>query len=255
MKITFLGTGTSQGIPVIGSNHPVCLSENPKDKRLRVSILVEWQNSTFVVDCGPDFRQQMLRANPKKIDAVIFTHEHADHTAGLDDIRPFFFKQGDIDIYAHKRVLGQLTQRFEYIFTSEIKYPGVPNLIQNEIKNEPFNIDGLKIIPIEGLHYKLSVFGYRFGNFAYLTDMKTIAETEKQKLKNLDVLVINALREEEHISHFTLAEALDIIAQLKPKKAYLTHISHLLGFHDEVEQKLPNNVFLAYDGLEISISE
>lgn len=255
MKITFLGTGTSQGIPVIGSNHPVCLSENPKDKRLRVSILVEWQNSTFVVDCGPDFRQQMLRANPKKIDAVIFTHEHADHTAGLDDIRPFFFKQGDIDIYAHKRVLGQLTQRFEYIFTSEIKYPGVPNLIQNEIKNEPFNIAGLKIIPIEGLHYKLSVFGYRFGNFAYLTDMKTIAETEKKKLKNLDVLVINALREEEHISHFTLAEALDVIAQLKPKKAYLTHISHLLGFHDEVEQKLPNNVFLAYDGLEIAISE
>ena len=254
MKITFLGTGTSQGIPVIGSTHPVCLSTNSKDKRLRVSILVEWQNFTFVVDCGPDFRQQMLRANPERVDAVLFTHEHADHTAGLDDIRPFFFKQGDIDIYAHNRVLGQLQQRFEYIFTSEIKYPGVPNLIQNEVKNEPFTINGLEIIPVEGLHYKLPVFGYRFGDFAYLTDMKTIAEAEKQKLKNLDVLVLNALREKEHISHFNLAEALAIISELKPKKAYLTHISHYLGFHDEVQQKLPENVFLAYDTLTIEIA-
>ncbi|WP_290700675.1 MBL fold metallo-hydrolase [Lacinutrix sp.] len=254
MKITFLGTGTSQGIPVIGSTHPVCLSTNPKDKRLRVSILIQWQDYTFVIDCGPDFRQQMLRANPEKIDAFIFTHEHADHTAGLDDVRPFFFKQGDINIYAHNRVLGQLQQRFEYIFTSEIKYPGVPNLIQNEIKNKPFKILGLEIIPVEGLHYKLPVFGYRFGNFAYLTDMKTIAETEKQKLQNLDVLVINALREEEHISHFTLAEALEVISELKPKKAYLTHISHLLGFHDQVQQKLPQNVFLAYDELTIEVT-
>ena len=253
MKVTFLGTGTSQGIPVIGSKHPVCLSTNPKDKRLRVSILLEWQDSIFVVDCGPDFRQQMLQANPEKIDAIIFTHEHADHTAGLDDIRPFFFRQGDINIYAHNRVLEQLQQRFQYIFTSEIKYPGVPNLLQNEIKNKPFKIQGLEIIPIKGLHYKLPVFGYRFGNFVYLTDMKTIAEVEKQKLYNLDVLVINALREKEHISHFTLAEALEIILELKPKKAYLTHISHHLGFHDTVQQKLPKNVFLAYDGLTINI--
>ena len=166
----------------------------------------------------------------------------------------FFFKQGDIDIYAHNRVLGQLQQRFEYIFTSEIKYPGVPNLIQNEVKNEPFTINGLEIIPVEGLHYKLPVFGYRFGNFAYLTDMKTIAEAEKEKLKNLDVLVLNALREKEHISHFNLAEALAIISELKPKKAYLTHISHYLGFHDEVQQKLPENVFLAYDTLTIEIA-
>jgi len=253
VKVTFLGTGTSQGIPVIGSKHPVCLSTNPKDKRLRVSILLEWQDSIFVVDCGPDFRQQMLQANPEKIDAIIFTHEHADHTAGLDDIRPFFFRQGDINIYAHNRVLEQLQQRFQYIFTSEIKYPGVPNLLQNEIKNKPFKIQGLEIIPIKGLHYKLPVFGYRFGNFVYLTDMKTIAEVEKQKLYNLDVLVINALREKEHISHFTLAEALEIILELKPKKAYLTHISHHLGFHDTVQQKLPKNVFLAYDGLTINI--
>lgn len=253
MKITFLGTGTSQGIPVIGSTHPVCLSSDFKDKRLRVSILVEWENYTFLVDCGPDFRQQMLRANPERIDAILFTHEHADHTAGLDDIRPFFFKQGDIDIYAHQRVLRQLAQRFEYIFTSEIKYPGVPNLLQNEVKNKPFTINGLEILPVEGLHYKLPVFGYRFGNFAYLTDMKTISDTEKQKLKNLEVLVINALREEEHISHFNLEQALAIILELKPMRAYLTHISHHLGFHEAVQQKLPENVFLAYDGLEITI--
>lgn len=253
MKITFLGTGTSQGIPVIGSTHPVCLSSDFKDKRLRVSILVEWGNYTFLVDCGPDFRQQMLRANPERIDAILFTHEHADHTAGLDDIRPFFFKQGDINIYAHQRVLRQLTQRFEYIFTSEIKYPGVPNLLQNEVKNKPFTINGLEILPVEGLHYKLPVFGYRFGSFAYLTDMKTISDTEKQKLKNLEVLVINTLREEEHISHFNLEQALAIILELKPMRAYLTHISHHLGFHEAVQQKLPENVFLAYDGLEITI--
>ena len=253
MKITFLGTGTSQGIPVIGSTHPVCLSSDFKDKRLRVSILVEWENYTFLVDCGPDFRQQMLRANPERIDAILFTHEHADHTAGLDDIRPFFFKQGDINIYAHQRVLRQLTQRFEYIFTSEIKYQGVPNLLQNEVKNKPFTINGLEILPVEGLHYKLPVFGYRFGSFAYLTDMKTISDTEKQKLKNLEVLVINALREEEHISHFNLEQALAIILELKPMRAYLTHISHHLGFHEAVQQKLPENVFLAYDGLEITI--
>ena len=254
MKITFLGTGTSQGIPVIGSLHPVCLSTNSKDKRLRVSIMIEWQDAVFVVDCGPDFRQQMLRANPEKIDAFIFTHEHADHTAGLDDIRPFFFKQGDINIYAHQRVLTQLNQRFEYIFTKEEKYPGVLNLIENEVKNKAFSIKGLKIIPIEGLHYKLPVFGYRFGNFAYLTDMKSISDTEKLKLQNLDVLVINALREAEHLSHFNLAEALAIIQELKPKRAYLTHISHFLGFHDEVQQKLPKHVFLAYDELTIESS-
>lgn len=253
MKVTFLGTGTSQGIPIIGSTHPVCLSTNSKDKRLRVSILIEWKNYTIVVDCGPDFRQQMLRANPEKIDAILFTHEHADHTAGLDDIRPFFFKQGAINIYAHNRVFKQLQQRFAYIFTKEEKYPGVPNVIENEVKNKPFNIHGLEILPVEGLHYKLPVFGYRFNNFAYLTDMKTITETEKLKLKNLDVLVLNALREEEHISHFNLGQALAIIKELKPKKAYLTHISNQLGFHDVVQQNLPENVFLAYDELTISI--
>lgn len=253
MKITFLGTGTSQGIPVIGSTHPVCLSDNPKDKRLRVSILVEWDNFTYVIDCGPDFRQQMLRAKCTKIDGILFTHEHADHTAGLDDIRPFFFKQGDIPVYAHQRVLAELQKRFDYIFINENKYPGAPSVIQNTIKNEPFQLQNTKVMPIEGFHNKLQVFGFRFNNFAYITDMKTIADAEMEKLKNLEVLVLNALRVKEHISHFSLSEALELIAKLKPKRAYLTHISSLLGFHDEVQQKLPDNVFLAYDELVLDI--
>ena len=253
MKITFLGTGTSQGIPIIGSTHPVCLSDNPKDKRLRVSVLVEWDDFTFVVDCGPDFRQQMLRANVSKIDGIIFTHEHADHTMGLDDIRPFFFKQGDIPLFAHKRVFEALEKRFDYIFTTAEKYPGVPSVIKIEITNTPFPVGNIEVMPIDGLHYRLQVFGYRFRDFAYLTDMKTISEKEIEKLQDLDVLVVNALREKPHISHFNLEEALAFIALVKPKRAYLTHISHHLGFYDEVQQKLPNNVFLAYDNLQITI--
>ncbi|EDP70699.1 metal-dependent hydrolase [Flavobacteriales bacterium ALC-1] len=253
MKITFLGTGTSQGIPIIGSDHPVCLSDNPKDKRLRVSILVEWDNFTYVVDCGPDFRQQMLRANVLKIDGIIFTHEHADHTMGLDDIRPFFFRQGDISLYAHKRVFKALESRFDYIFTSEKKYPGVPSVIKHEIKNEVFKVGNIEVIPVDGLHHKLQVFGFRFKDFAYLTDMKTVKGEEVEKLKNLDVLVVNALREKPHISHFNLEEALEFIHLVNPKRAYLTHVSHLLGFHDDVQQKLPDNVFLAYDNLQITI--
>jgi phosphoribosyl 1,2-cyclic phosphate phosphodiesterase len=253
LKITFLGTGTSQGIPIIGSNHPVCLSDNPKDKRLRVSVLVEWDDYSFVIDCGPDFRQQMLRANCIKIDGIIFTHEHADHTMGLDDIRPFFFRQGDIPIYGHKRVLNALRNRFDYIFETKNKYPGAPSVIEIEINNQPFKAGNLQVIPVDGLHNKLQVFGFRFRDFAYLTDMKTINENEVDKLKNLDVLVVNALREEPHVSHFNLKEALSFIKMVNPKRAYLTHISHHLGFHDEVQQKLPKNVFLAYDNLQISI--
>ncbi|MBR9914970.1 MAG: MBL fold metallo-hydrolase [Algicola sp.] len=253
MKVTFLGTGTSQGIPVIGSDHPVCLSDNPKDKRLRVSVLVQWDSYTYVIDCGPDFRQQMLRAQCEKIDGIVFTHEHADHTAGLDDIRPFYFRQGDIPFYAHKRVLKELNTRFNYIFTTKDKYPGVPSVIQNEITNTPFTLGNLEVVPINGYHHKLQVFGFRFGDFAYLTDMKTIADEEVEKLTGVKVLVVNALRETEHISHFNLDEALSLIDKVKPKKAYLTHISHYLGFHDEVQQKLPKNVYLAYDNLEIEI--
>ncbi|PWK19790.1 MBL fold metallo-hydrolase [Xanthomarina spongicola] len=253
MKITFLGTGTSQGIPVIGSSHPVCLSTNSKDKRLRVSVLIEWDNFSYVIDCGPDFRHQMLKASCTKLDGILFTHEHADHTAGLDDIRPYFFRQGDIPIYAHKRVISELKRRFDYIFEIENKYPGAPGVSINEIENKPFKISNLEVIPINGLHYNLQVFGYRLNKFAYLTDMKTLEAKEIKKLKGLDVLVVNALRETPHISHFNLEEALDFIKKVNPKKAYLTHISHLLGFHDEVQQKLPENVFLAYDNLQITI--
>ena len=253
LKITFLGTGTSQGIPIIGSTHPVCLSSNIKDKRLRVSVLLEWGNNTFVIDCGPDFRQQMLRANVIQLDGVIFTHEHADHTAGLDDIRPFCFRQGAMPFYAHKRVLGELRTRFNYIFTTENKYPGSPVVEALEIENKPFVLADKTIIPVDGLHNGLQVFGFRIDNFAYLTDMKTIKQEELEKLKDLDVLVINALRETFSPSHFTLDEALEIISFLKPKKAYLTHISHQLGFHDDVQQKLPKNVYLAYDMLQINL--
>lgn len=253
MKITFLGTGTSQGIPVIGSDHPVCLSKNEKDKRLRVSVLIEWDEFSYVIDCGPDFRQQMLRANCKKIDGIVFTHEHADHTAGLDDIRPFYFRQGDISFYAHKRVFGELRKRFDYIFTTKDKYPGVPGVVQNEIKNEAFNLGNLNVIPINGYHHKLQVFGFRFGDFAYLTDMKTVADDEIKKLKGVKVLVVNALREKKHISHFNLEEALKFIARVQPTTAYLTHISHYLGFHDDVQQSLPDNVYVAYDTLQLEL--
>jgi phosphoribosyl 1,2-cyclic phosphate phosphodiesterase len=254
VKVYFLGTGTSQGIPVIGSNHPVCLSENPKDKRLRVSVWVSWDNFSLIIDCGPDFRQQMLTSKCPKVDAILYTHEHADHTAGLDDIRPFNFKQGDIPIYAHQRVLNNLKRRFDYVFETENKYPGAPTVSTFEVvNNETFVLGGKEITPINVMHGSLQVFGYRIESFAYLTDVKTIDNQELDKLKNLDILVINALREEHHNTHFNLQEALDFIALVKPKKAYLTHISYHLGFHDEVQNKLPESVYLAYDNLEINI--
>lgn len=253
MEITFLGTGTSQGIPIIGSEHPVCLSKDSKDKRLRVSIMVCWDDFVYVVDCGPDFRQQMLANNVKRIDGILFTHEHADHTMGMDDIRPFFFRQGDIPIYAHQRVLDSLRIRFNYIFASENKYPGAPSVIEKELINEQFPLGSLNVIPINAMHNRLQVFGFRFGDFAYVTDAKTITTEEREKLQDLKVLVINALRIEPHHSHFNLEEALEFIEEMQPKKAYLTHISHMLGFHEEVQAKLPKNVFLAYDNLKITI--
>jgi phosphoribosyl 1,2-cyclic phosphate phosphodiesterase len=253
LKITFLGTGTSQGIPIIGSTHPVCLSKNPKDKRLRVSVLLEWESSTLLIDCGPDFRQQLLRTNCSRIDAVLFTHEHSDHTAGIDDLRPFYFRQGNIPVYAHARVAAALKKRFGYIFQTENKYPGVLTLDVHTIENISFFIGDQEIIPVEVYHHKLPVFGFRIGDFAYITDAKTIADKEIKKLKNLEVLVINALRLEPHLSHFNLEEALAFIDRVKPKKAYLTHISHHMGFHDDVQKTLPENVFLAYDELNISL--
>ena len=254
MKIYFLGTGTSQGIPVIGSNHSVCLSSNPKDKRLRVSVWVHSDDFSLVIDCGPDFRQQMLTSGCTAIDAILFTHEHADHTAGMDDIRPFNFKQGPMPIYAHQRVLQNLAKRFDYIFATENRYPGAPSVAINEVKNnEDFFIKNQKVTPINAFHGDLQVFGYKINDFVYLTDVKTIASEELDKIKKCKVLVINCLREEPHQTHFNLEEALAFIAQVQPEKTYLTHISHLFGFHDEIQQKLPENVYIAYDNLEITI--
>jgi phosphoribosyl 1,2-cyclic phosphate phosphodiesterase len=254
LNIYFLGTGTSQGIPVIGSNNSVCLSTDRKDKRLRVSVWIQDEDFSVVIDCGPDFRQQMLTSKCTQIDAILFTHEHADHTAGLDDIRPFFFRQGNIPVYAHHRVLNNLSKRFDYIFNDENKYPGAPSVVKNEVlENQNFQINNKTIIPINAMHGNLQVFGYKIDDFAYLTDIKTIDKTEIEKIIGVKVLVINALREEEHNTHFNLKEALDFIHLVQPKKAYLTHISHLLGFHEEVQQKLPENVYIAYDNLEIKI--
>jgi phosphoribosyl 1,2-cyclic phosphate phosphodiesterase len=254
LTITFLGTGTSQGIPVINSKHPVCLSNDFRDKRLRVSILVSWENYNFVIDCGPDFRQQMLRERCTKLDGILLTHEHSDHTAGLDDIRPFYFAQGNIPFYAHKRVFKNLKQRFSYIFETENKYPGAPTIDEIEIdKQKNFILKGKNITPIEAFHGQLPVLGFKIDNFVYLTDVKTIKHDEIYKIRGVEVLVINALRNEKHHSHLNLSEALELIETIKPKKTYLTHISHLLGFHAEVEKNLPENVFLAYDTLKITI--
>ncbi len=254
MQVYFLGTGTSQGIPIIGSDHPVCKSTDFKDKRLRVSVWISWSNFSLVIDCGPDFRQQMLTSECPRVDAILYTHEHADHTAGLDDIRPFFFRQGNIPIYAHNRVIKNLEKRFDYIFETHDKYPGAPSVIANEVAvDQPFTLGGKAIIPINVRHNNLQVFGYRIDDFAYLTDVKSIEESEKEKLVGLKILVLNALRVQPHESHLNLDEALELIAELAPEKAYLTHISHKLGFHAEVSTKLPPNVFLAYDNLKLII--
>jgi phosphoribosyl 1,2-cyclic phosphate phosphodiesterase len=254
LKVYFLGTGTSQGIPVIGSNHPVCKSTDPKDKRLRVSVWIHDEDYSFIIDCGPDFRQQMLTSQCPRIDAIVFTHEHSDHTAGLDDIRPFNFKQGNIPVFAHSRVIENLKKRFDYVFETENKYPGAPTVAPIGVENDqPFFINRRKIIPVNVMHGNLQAFGYRVDDFAYLTDVKTIDETEIEKLKGLKALVINALREEPHDTHFNLQEALDFIHLVQPEKAYLTHISHKMGFYKDVQAKLPPNVFVAYDNLEITI--
>jgi phosphoribosyl 1,2-cyclic phosphate phosphodiesterase len=254
LKVYFLGTGTSQGIPVIGSRHPVSMSADAKDKRLRVSVWIHWDSHSFVVDCGPDFRHQMLACGCGHIDGILYTHEHADHTAGLDDIRPFNFRYGEIPVYAHKRVIENLKRRFDYVFETENKYPGAPSVNPIEVVNNiPFAVGDKMAIPINVFHGSLQVFGYRIDDFAYLTDVKTIEPDEIEKLRGVKVLVVNALREEAHHSHFNLQEALDFIALVGPERTYLTHISQTFGFHDEIQAMLPANVFVAYDNLEITI--
>jgi len=254
MKLTFLGTGTSQGIPIIGSNHPVCLSTDIKDKRLRSSVMISTDNVQFVIDCGQDFRMQMLNANVLHLDALLFTHEHADHTAGLDDIRQFTIRKGALPIYAHKRVLKNLEKRYDYIFDDAIIYKGKPRISKNEVTNNAFTINNQEIIPIDMMHGNdLQVFGYRMDDLAYLTDVSYISDPEKKKLQNLKVLVVDALRIDYHPTHFNLQQALDLVAELKPDRAYFTHISHKLGFHAEVQKSLPDNVYLAYDGLVVTI--
>jgi len=253
IKVTFLGTGTSQGVPVIGCNCDVCSSVNPKDNRLRSSILIETQGKTVCIDSGPDFRQQMLRENVQTLDAIVYTHEHKDHTAGMDDVRAFNFKQKrPMDLYVDENVENCLKREFSYAF-AENPYPGVPVLNLNRIENQSFDVQGIPFTPILLMHYKLPVFGFRIGDFAYCTDVNYIAPKEKVKLKGLKVLVLTALRKEKHISHFNLDEALELINELKPDKAYLTHISHLLGCIEDVSKELPKNVALSYDGLKIQI--
>ena len=253
MKITFLGTGTSQGIPVIGSKHEVCLSKDLKDKRLRSSILLEWDKNSFVIDCGPDFRQQLLRTGLDHLSGILFTHFHADHTAGLDDVRPFSQRFGEVQFYCDHGVASNLKERFAYIFATEGRYIGAPKVFLNVIDKNPFELYGKKIIPIEVMHGNLEILAYRIDDMAYITDAKHIAEKEIRKLNNLDVLIVNALRIEPHPTHFNLEEALDFIAKVNPKRAYLTHISSRLGFHKKVSEQLPENVFLAFDGLELNL--
>lgn len=253
MKVTFLGTGTSQGVPVIGCECEVCRSLDFRDKRLRSSIYVETEDLSLIIDTGPDFRQQMLREGTKRLDAVVFTHEHKDHTAGLDDIRSFnFLQKRDMPVYARPHVIEQLKREFAYIF-AEQKYPGVPSLEVSPIDKQPFSINKTEIIPIEVMHYKLPVLGFRIKDFTYITDAKTVAPEEKEKIKGSSTLVINALQNAPHISHMTLEEALAFADEIGADHTYLTHISHKLGRHRKVSDTLPDNVSIAYDGLKISL--
>lgn len=251
IKITFLGTGTSSGVPMIACNCYVCTSSDKKDKRLRTSILVESANTTIVVDTPPDFRYQMLRADVKKLDAILFTHPHKDHIAGLDDIRAYnFFYHKAMEVYANLLTQEALKIEFAYAF-SDKKYPGVPEINLNTIGMEPFLIGDIQITPILVWHLKMPVLGFRFGDFTYITDANRIEEKEKQKIRGSEVIVLNALRKKKHISHYTLDEAIKVIQELETPTAYFTHISHQLGCHREIEDELPEGIHLAYDGLEL----
>lgn len=254
-KITFLGTGTSLGVPMIACQCPICHSSDKKDKRLRSSVLIEIEGKNILIDAGPDFRWQMLRSKTLHLDGILITHEHKDHTAGLDDVRAFnWINSKPAQVYGESRVLMSLRQEFAYAF-SESKYPGLPEVILNEINEQPFIIQDIRVIPIRVFHHRLPVLGFKIGDFAYITDANQLPVDEYSKISGVKVLVINGLRYEPHISHFSIGEALDLIKELKPQKAYITHISHQLGLHREVNSNLPENVELAYDGLQLIIDE
>jgi phosphoribosyl 1,2-cyclic phosphate phosphodiesterase len=256
VKITVLGSGTSQGIPVIACDCPVCTSADRRDDRLRCSILVAYKGENYVVDAGPDFRQQLLRENVKTLRAILFTHEHKDHVAGLDDVRAFNFRESrDMEIYCTPRVERALRREYHYAF-EENRYPGIPELHINTIGKDPFLLpNGPNVIPVEVMHHEMPVLGFRFGDFAYITDAKTVREEEIGKLQGVKVLIVNALRREPHLSHFNEDEALEFIAKVKPEQAYLTHISHLYGKHADIERDLPSNVFVAYDGQQFEVAD
>lgn len=253
MIVTFLGTGTSQGIPVIGCHCEVCKSLDYRDKRLRTSIHIQIEDKSIIIDSGPDFRQQVLRERIERLDALLFTHQHKDHTAGMDDVRSFNFKQKmDMPIYGTQSVIKQLKQEFSYIF-EPVKYPGVPRVEVNEIDLNPFKIGEIEIQPIEVLHYKLPVMGFRIRDFTYITDANYISEEQIEKIRGSRIVVLNALQIDQHISHFNLEEALYMVEKINPERAYFTHISHKLGLHRKISQFLPSYVQLAWDGLKISI--
>lgn len=253
LKVSFLGTGTSQGVPVIACNCKVCSSTDERDRRLRTSILIENDGQNLVVDTGPDFRQQMLRARVRNLDAVLYTHEHRDHIAGLDDIRAYnFIQQKAMDVFCEERVLRALKHEFPYVF-AEHKYPGIPQINVNLIDTREFPIGNFNIRPVRAMHMRLPVLGFRIGEFAYITDANYISEEEKEKLYGVKYFVINALRKEKHVSHFTLDQALQLISELSPRRAWLTHISHQMGLHSEIEKELPPGVCLAFDGLSIEV--
>ena len=253
MTVTFLGTGTSQGVPIICCECAVCKSTNPKDNRLRSSILIESETTKIVIDSGPDFRQQLLRRNLKSLDAVVFTHEHKDHIAGLDEVKAFnYFNKMRMPVYATERVQNALKREFAYIFSDD-KYPGIPEVDLFTVTDEPIIIKDITLLPIDVVHFKMPVKAYRINNFTYITDANYISDSEKEKIKGSEIIVVNALRKEPHPSHFTFEEAINLMKELKPKKAYFTHISHQLGLHNQVSEELPSFIELAYDGLQIEI--
>ncbi len=255
MKITFLGTGTSQGIPVIACECPTCTSTDPHDNRLRTSLLLETEGATLLFDAGPDFRQQMLRERVRKLDAILITHEHKDHIAGMDDVRAFNYKSQDaVDIYAEERAQKAIKREFSYVFT-EYQYPGIPRMRLNDIPDYGFTVKGVGVTPVRVRHMNMEIYGFRIGDFAYITDANYIPEQSKEKLFGVKYLVINALRKEKHISHFSLREAIDIIRQISPRKAFITHMSHQMGLHRDVSEELPPEIMLGYDGLSLVCDE